>query len=487
MASRHYSGNIITNVDSYKNAHSWMYPEGTQYVSSYIESRGGIYPAVLFAGLQPFLREYLMHPITIEDIHEAHDIHTSMGIPFVKQNWIDLINEHDGYLPVEIEAVPEGTVLPTRNVLLQVVNTDPKYPWVTGFIETALLRSVWYASTVGTTSWMVKQGIREYLEKTSDQPELLRMYLHDYGARGVSSFESAALGGVAHLISFDQTDNVSGYIGSKRWYNGAAPNGAAVFQEHSIVGANGRENEADSFRELLANAGGGVVGLLCDTFDHENAVRNIIGKELKSEISRFNGLVIARCDSGDPVMVPVDTVEWLMESYGFETNSKGYRVLPPFLRVIQGDGLTVETYLALYAELERRGLATDNILCGMGGGLLQKINRDSMNFGMKTNAVCINDTWRDVYKAPTGNGMKRSKAGRLALTTVDGEFCTVRREDVAPEENLLVPVFRNGKILREWNMSDMIERSERPTPRSYYADVVGDTESAAPPGKLRRT
>ncbi|BBX62225.1 nicotinate phosphoribosyltransferase [Mycobacterium saskatchewanense] len=479
MAQQSYSGNIITNVDSYKNAHFWMYPEGTEYVSSYIESRGGIYPSVLFAGLQPFLREYLMHPFTIDDIHEAHDVHTSMGIPFERQNWIDLLNDHGGYLPLEIEAVPEGTVVPTRNVLVQVVNTDPKYHWVTGFIETALLRAVWYPSSVATTSWIAKQRIRGFLERTSDHPEMIRIYLHDYGARGVSSFESAALGGVGHLINFDQTDNVPGYIGSRRWYNGPPPSGAAVFLEHAAIGAAGRDQEAATFRRLLQFSAP-AIGLLCDTYDHDNAVQNIIGRELKTEVRDYGGLVIARCDSGDPIMVPADTVESLMESFGSETNGKGYRVLPPFMRVVQGDGLTLDTYVSLYAELERRGLAADNVLCGMGGGLLQKVDRDSMNFGMKASAVCVNGEWRDVFKAPKGSQMKRSKAGRLALCKVDGEYRTVRRDEVSAEENLLTPVFRNGKLLREWSMSDLIQQSELPTPPSYYADTAETSTQPRP-------
>ena len=73
-------------------------------------------------------------------MQEAEELHRAMKVPFHRQNWIDLIADHDGYLPIEIEAVPEGTVLPTRNVLVQVVNTDPKYYWLPSYIETALLR-----------------------------------------------------------------------------------------------------------------------------------------------------------------------------------------------------------------------------------------------------------------------------------------------------------------------------------------------------------
>ncbi len=464
--------NIIVNVDSYKNAHYGMYPDGTEYVSSYVESRGGRFPATLFVGLQAFLREYLTRRITLDDIHEAEAVHRPMGIPFNRQNWIDLVNDHDGHLPIEIEAVPEGTVVPTGNVLVQLVNTDPRYPWVTSFVETALLRAVWYPTTVGTLSWTAKQLMKGFLERTSDHPEAIRMYLHDYGNRGVSSLESAGLGGMAHLVNFDQTDTVPAYVAARQWYNAAAPNGSAVFQEHSTVAAAGRDAEADTFRRLLKFPGVVVAGLLVDTFDHDRAVNEILGKEMHDEISQFQGLVAVRCDSGDPIKVPVDTVESLMDSFGHETNGKGFKVLPPNIRVIQGDGLTLDTYIAIYTELEARGLAADNVLCGMGGGLLQQVNRDTLNFGFKASAMRINGEWRETVKAPTGSAMKRSKGGRLALRYADGTYSTVPRDSIPAEENQLVPVFRDGKMLRQWDFAELIERSERPTPESYYSGVV---------------
>lgn len=469
--------NIIVNVDSYKCTHHAMYPEGTEFVSAYIESRGGLYPATLFVGLQAFLREFLVRPLTIEDVHQAEQVHAAMNVPFNRQIWLDLINDHDGYLPLEIEAVPEGSVVPTRNVLVQLVNTDPKYPWITTFVETALLRAVWYPTSVGTTSWMIKQYLREAFERTSDAPpEMLRAYFHDYGGRGVSSFESAALGGMAHLVNFDQTDTVPGYIAARQWYNASAPRGSGQFQEHTNVIAFGRENEAATFRILLANPGAGVAGLLCDAYDHENAVRNIIGKELHDEVANFAGLVAVRCDSGDAVKVAADTVEWLMQDFGSTVNSKGFRLLPPNIRVVQGDGLTPTSHAALYKELERRGLAADNLLSGMGGGLLQRINRDTLNFGMKANAVRINGAWKPIKKIPSGDSMKHSKAGRLALQFVDGDYRTVPRDSIPAEENVLVPVFRNGKLLRMYDFAELKARSERPTPDYYYR---GSKENAA--------
>ncbi len=463
--------NLIVNVDNYKITHHRMFPEGMEYVSSYIESRGGQFPATLFVGLQAFLGEYLTQPLTVDDVREAEEVHRAMQVPFERQVWLDLVNDHDGRLPVEIEAVPEGTVVPTRNVLVQVVNTDPKYWWLTSFIETALLRAVWYPTSVGTLSWVIKQRLREAFDRTSDCPEILRMYLHDYGARGVSSFESGALGGLGHLVNFDQSSTVPAYLYARQWYNASAPTGSSSFQEHSSTIAFGPEGEADAFRKVLSDPTFHLAGLLIDTWDTEHAVRTILGKELHDEVANYPGLVAVRGDSGDPVQVASDMVEWLMEDFGSTINSKGFRLLPPNIRVVYGDGLTITTHGELYAELERRGLAADNVLCGMGGGLLQRVNRDTCNFGMKASAIRVNGEWRDVQKLPKDSVMKRSKAGRLALQYTGGDYRTVLRDSIPPEENVLVPVFRDGKLLRMWDFEELKERSERPTPAYYYGEV----------------
>ena len=471
--------NLIINTDNYKHCHYSLYPKGTEYVSSYIESRGGIYPSTMFVGLQAFIRDYLMRPITLEDIDEAEATEREQGMHFNRENWMGILNDHGGYLPVEIEAVPEGTVLPPRNVLVQLINTDPKYFWATSFFETALLRAVWYPTTIGTLSWLCKQIIREALDQTSDHPEILRFMLHDYGARGVSSQQSAALGGLAHLVNFNQSDTVPGILAAKKWYNAVDPSNSGPNSEHAGFCAWGRENEVDAMRNMLEMyRENGVALLLTDTYDHEHAVKNIIGKELKEEIENFPGLVGARPDSGDPVQVTSDTTEWLMDAFGYTTNSKGYKVLPDYIRVVQGDGIVIDSLREIYIELERRGLAADNAVFGMGGGLLQHVNRDTMNFGQKANAVRVNGEWIDIYKQPTGDSMKVSKAGRLALKYENGTYETVPRDSIPPEENVLVPVFRDGKLLKKWDFTELIERSEREVPESYYMDVVAPMREA---------
>ncbi len=461
--------NIIINTDNYKHCHYPLYPKGTEYISSYIESRGGEFPVTMFVGLQAFLRDYLMRPVTLEDVDAAEFLMREQGMHFNRENWMGIINDHGGYLPVEIEAVAEGTVLPAKNVLVQIINTDPKYFWATSFFETALLRAVWYPTTVGTLSWMCKQVIRTALERTSDNVHLLRHMLHDYGARGVSSQQSAALGGLAHLVNFSQSDTTPGILAAKRWYNAVDPSNSGPNSEHAGFTAWGREGEVDAIRNMLeVHRDHGFALVLTDTYDHENCVKNILGGELKEMIQNFPGLVGARPDSGEIVEVTADTTEWLMDAFGYETNSKGFKILPPFIRVVQGDGVTVKSLPRVYAELERRGLAADNAIFGMGGGLLQHCDRDTNRFAQKASAVCVNGEWRDISKSPKGEQYKTSKAGRLALIKENGEFKTVRRESVSPEQNLLQPVFRNGKLLKKWDFSELIEASEAPVPQEWY-------------------
>lgn len=195
---------IILNTDSYKVSMWSQYPSGTTGVYSYIESRGGRYDKTVFFGLQAFIKQYLTKPITQADIDLADEILTAHGEPFNRAGWQYILDKHEGRLPVVIRAVPEGTVVPTKNVLAVIENTDPECYWLTTWLETALLRAIWYPTTVATRSWHIRQTILKYLEETGD-PTLIDFKLHDFGARGVSSMESAGIGGAAHLVPIKLT------------------------------------------------------------------------------------------------------------------------------------------------------------------------------------------------------------------------------------------------------------------------------------------
>lgn len=173
----------ITRTDSYKMSQWTQYPKDTAFISSYIEARGGESISVFF-GLQAFIKEYMMNPITMADIDMAEKLITAHGEPFNRAGWEIIVREYDGRLPVQIEAVPEGTVMPTGNVQVQIVNTDPRLFWLTSYLETAMLRAVWYPSTVATMSRKSKIRIARALERTSDIPVMdqLMFKLHDFGA-----------------------------------------------------------------------------------------------------------------------------------------------------------------------------------------------------------------------------------------------------------------------------------------------------------------
>lgn len=454
---------IITNTDSYKVSHFKQYPPGTRFVSSYIESRGGDYDFTLFFGLQPVLAE-LAKPITAEQIDHAERRLTTMGYEFNRKGWEHILNKHGGKLPISIQAVKEGTVLPTHNVLVQVVNTDPEVPWLTSYVETMLLRGIWYPTTVATRSKYIKNLIKSYLDSTCDTPDAeISFKLHDFGARGVSSRESAAIGGAAHLVNFMGSDTVEALDFIEDNYGEPMAGFSIPAAEHSTITSWGREGEFTAYKNMVDQfAGEGkLYAVVSDSYDIMKAINNIWGGGLKNYVIAKGGRLVVRPDSGDPRVVPVECVEALGATYGFEVNNKGYKVLHPSVRVIQGDGINEKTIAHILYTLQRKGWSAENIAFGMGGELLQTENRDTLKFAMKASAAMVGQEWRDVFKDPITDTGKRSKKGVLALTNMNGEFKTVRASDdpEVAEHNVLETVFRNGEILRYQSFASVRETS----------------------------
>lgn len=429
-----FKPNPILRADSYKASHYQQYPEGTEYVSSYIEARGfdalpsGIeWEETVFLGVQAFVSDYLSTPITYQNILEAEAFTEAHGVPFNKSGWEYILDAHGGYLPLKIEALPEGTVIGLKNCLVQMMNTDPNVPWLTSYMETALLRSIWYPTTVATQSREIKKTILKYLERNSSSTEGISFMLHDFGARGVSSSESAGIGGFAHLVNFMGTDTMEGIMYAQQYYNTTEmPAYSVTATEHSTVTSWGREAEEDMYRNLLAHAKPGqIVSCVSDSYDIYEACKNIWGGSLRNEVIALGDMgsrLVVRPDSGDPTTVPVECVEILADRFSeFVTvNDKGYKVLPDFIRVLQGDGINQESIECILGNLEDAGFAAENMVFGMGGALLQGVNRDTLKFAMKASAIFVNGEWRDVYKEPVHGG-KTSKRGRLMVSKWDTE------------------------------------------------------------------
>ena len=456
---------LVLNTDSYKASHWLQYPPGTSHVFSYIESRGGTYQRTLFFGLQYLLKEYFTKTVTADDVELAAEVCAAHGVPFNREGWMHIVNAHGGRLPLRIRAVPEGTLVPVLNVLATVENTDPACAWLTSFVETALLR-VWYPTTVATNSHATKQIIARYLEKTGD-PAGLPFKLHDFGARGVSSLESALIGGMAHLVNFMGTDTMSALLGARVYYGEPMAGFSIPAAEHSTITAWGRDGEADAYRNMLRHFAkpGALLAVVSDSYDLDHAVNQLWGGELRQAVIDSGATVVIRPDSGDPTTVVLRTVQSLDAAFGSDVNSKGFRVLK-HVRVIQGDGITGESIDSILAALERHGYSADNVAFGQGGALLQIVNRDEQRFAMKASAVQIDGQWRDVFKDPATDPAKRSKAGRLTLLKKGDSFATVRIESPAHAEHLesgwsdaLRAVFEDGRLLIDDTFAQIRQRA----------------------------
>lgn len=444
--------NLILATDSYKHSHFLQYPPEARAISAYIEARPNDFAGeILFMGLQPYLLDYLARPITQADINEAEAICTAHGVPFNREGWQIILDEHGGFLPIEIRALPEGMIVPTGVPLLQVETTDPRLPWLATFIETALLRAIWYPTTVATLSHQCRLIIRAGLETTSDDVEVqLPFKLHDFGARGTSSGESAGLGGMAHLVNFRGTDTMEGLIAARRYYGADMAGFSIPAAEHSTMTSWGRAREEAAYANMLDafDGKGKLVAVVSDSYDLDAALTGIWGGSLRNKVLARKGTLVVRPDSGDPVETPVRAIKALWEAFGGTVNAKGYRLLDPHVRVIQGDGMTPATIAQLIDRLIEEGFAIDNIAFGMGGGLLQQVNRDTLRFAMKANAMRdAEGVWHDVAKAPATDPGKSSKAGRQAVVVEAGSLVARRVDDVDDADNLLRPVWRNGTML----------------------------------------
>jgi len=434
--------NQILNTDSYKFSHYVQYPKGTQFVHSYIEARGSKIPGVdevVFFGLEAFKKDVLSKPVTMRDVDEAASFCTKHMVPFNREGWEYIVKEHNGVLPIRINSVIEGTPVPIGNAMLTMVNTDPKCHWLTSYLETSLLRYIWYGSTVATISREIKKIIYANLKLTADDPDNeINFKLHDFGFRGVSSYESAGLGGAAHLINFMGTDTVAGILYAQEYYSADVCGFSIAASEHSTMTSWGMDHEFQAYKNMVTQYAkpGAMFACVIDSYNWENAIDlwSVVqpGEELSllDQVKAAGAFVVLRPDSGDPIWTPIHVIEKLMNRVGYVVNSKGFRVLPNHVRVIQGDGVDIEDVRSILFNLKILNISGSNIAFGMGGGLLQKVNRDTFKFAMKCSAIELEGgEIRDVFKSPMGQEDKKSKKGILHTVIQDGVWKTVTRNE----------------------------------------------------------
>lgn len=457
---------ILFNTDSYKCSMWKQYPPGTEYVFSYIEARGK--DDTLFFGLQSFIKNYLSQRITAEDVELANKFWTAHGEPFNYDGWMYIVNKKRGRLPLEIRAPKEGSIIPSKNALVTIVNTDPKCYWLPTWVEGALLKGVWYPTSVASVSKRIKNVLKEYLEKSGDVAGL-PFKLHDFGLRGCSSNETASLGAAGHLINFMGTDTAVGILRIAQDYGGEF--GTIGFSipasEHSTITSWGRENEQDAYENMIKQFSkpGSVFAIVSDSYNIYKACK-MYGDELKDLIISSGGTLVVRPDSGDPIEVLPGMVAILGKYFGFTENEKGYAVLNN-VRIIWGDGINQQSITSILQHMvDYLGWSADNFAFGMGGALLGAPQRDDNGWAMKCSEILLREevdvegrtvlVQRDVFKDPITDSGKKSKKGRLDLerNVYNGEYRTIdlNQGEVTidgPWESAMDIVFSDGQLIRE--------------------------------------
>lgn len=476
------SNPIIESADMYKTSHPDMYPEKMTQLQAYGEARiGSNLNDIVAFGFQIFVNDLCGMRITQRHIEEAaiffeHTFGTNNVFARVRPGWQSVVDA-GGALPVRICALPEGTVVPPGTPLFTIESTDPAVPWMANFLETRLSH-LWYTVTVASVSFKLHQDLATRCIKEGMSPEDSHSFASilgvcDFGLRGVECIEAGARGGMAALLSSKASDNTAGMYAVGRHYGDAIDSDVMFKQtgssipaaEHSTITAHGKANEKEAYLQILNNFPTGPVSIVLDSYDYRAAVGLFCG-ELKDKVcERYDNAllinadqphtVVIRPDSGDMKENVIWTLTELYKAYGGEEKD-GYKVLHPSIRIIQGDGIDLETYPDLLDAIQAAGFSVTNVVAGSGGGLLQKINRDTIRFAIKANNAIVDGEERGVQKETAG---KTSKRGRLTVELEDDEYKTYQCGQGRSSRDILgEQIFIDGASSRTERFSEIRER-----------------------------
>jgi nicotinamide phosphoribosyltransferase len=274
---------------------------------------------------------------------------------------------------------------------------------------------------------------------------------------------------MSHLVNFMGSDTVEGVRFANRYYG--AKGGMAGFSipaaEHSTITAWGKARERESYANMVTQFAkpGGLVAVVSDSYDLYNAIERLWCGDLLRQVKESGATVVIRPDSGKPSEVVLKVLQLLDAKLGCTTNTKGYKVLPSYYRVIQGDGVNQTSIDDILTTIEDAGFSATNVGFGMGGALLQQVDRDTQKFAYKCSAVRMNGQWTDVRKNPITDPGKASKGGRLDLRRSNGGgglFTTTMNlaaEHAGSSTSVLDLVYEDGQMRTPTTLDDVRERA----------------------------
>lgn len=476
--------NPLLLTDGYKVDHRRQYPTGTTLVYSNWtprKSRLDGVNEVVFFGLQYFIKKYILEDFETHFFKQPKEkvlaqyerrINNYLGENQVGTKHIaDL---HDlGYIPMVIKALPEGAIVPMKVPMFTMYNTLPDFFWLTNYFETLVSAMVWMPCTSATLARQYRLILDKFAHETSSVPEFVDWQGHDFSMRGMAGIEASLISAMGHLTSFTGTDTIPAIEVLEDYYKADSDReligGSVSATEHSVMCMGTIEDEIGTFRRLICDVyPKGIVSIVSDTWDLWKVLTNYL-PQLKEEILGREGKVVIRPDSGDPVDIICGNpngktdherkgvVELLWETFGGQTNEKGFKELDPHIGAIYGDSITTARATQICERLKAKGFASTNVVLGIGSYTYQYNTRDTFGFAMKATYGEVNGVGREIFKAPiTDDGTKKSAKGLMKVEKKNGVYTLQDQVSWEQEkEGELKEVFRDGKLLIDQTLNEI--------------------------------
>jgi len=479
--------NPLLCTDGYKVSHHLMYPQGTTLVFSNFTPRSTKYMPEQAKDIVVFGAQY-----TIKYINDLFQENFFKGEKSVVcgelQTYLSsyLGSTYDishfealydlGYLPIEVRALEEGTVIDAKMPILTIHNTTAEFYWVTNFLETLISTTLWKPMHSASMSYAYNKLVRKYALETDEKSiDFTDFQCHDFSMRGMQSLESAIGSALGFLVCSKGTDTLPSLQAAKYYYNESDVAFSVPASEHAVMTAYGKENEIDSFSRILDLFPTGIVSMVSDQFDLWN-VLTVMLPQLKDKIMAREGKAVFRPDSGDPadILCGLNTrkdktfssgeikspaykggVELLWDVFGGSVNEQGFKVLDSHIGAIYGDSITLDRTEEICERLKEKGFASTNVVFGVGSYSMGYATRDNQGSAVKATYVEVNGIGREIYKDPiTDDGTKKSARGLIAV--FGGKLKDqCNWNEVNSEDNELKLLFKNGKFLRLTTLTEI--------------------------------
>ena len=478
--------NSLLLCDFYKTVHAEMLnPKMTKSVSYFTPrmSRVNRWDKVVMFGLQAFCKTYLMDHFNknffsrpegevIEEYRRVLDNTLGKGVYDIGK----IIRLHRlGYLPIEITALPEGTMVPMKVPMFGITNTHDDFAWLPQALESLISAELWYPMITATVGKTYRDIVDKYYKETCADDIPRRKALGSFDFRGDMGLDAALKAGSGWCTSFVNTATVPVVPYLETMYNCDCTNEevafGAVSSEHFVMCSNyAVDGDEETFirrmlTELYPNTSFSCV---LDSYDYWNVIDNIIPK-LHDEIMAHNGCMLMRGDSGDCVEIVTETVFKLWDQFGGTINEKGYKVLDPHVKAIYGDSITVQRAEEIYQILMENGFAAQNVALGVGSfsmhcieedGELKPFTRDTFSSCIKACYAEVDGKEYPIFKNPKEGGFKKSQKGLCHVHTEDGEITYTDGyvSSTLPGDNMLEPIFKDGKLIKEYTLREVRDR-----------------------------